>query len=102
MNSEPEAPTLHRLANGTSGENFGDATASLAASPTTPLKIHFVKSSCFRVVHASGVWYCGDGQQNLHLMVYNERTAAPDMVVVNLNENGMVVGEDLSQRESKE
>jgi hypothetical protein len=73
-----------------------------ALKPTTPLKIHFVKSSCFRVIHASGVWYGGDGQQNLHLTVFNERTAAPDMLVVNLNEDGIVVGEDLSQRESKE
>jgi hypothetical protein len=109
MNNELEEPTIHRRTNITRSESLEEATAKdvptgLVASskPTTPLKIHFIKSPFFRVVHASGVWYGGDSQQNLHLTVFNERTAIPKMMVVNLNEKGMVVDEDLSQRESKE
>ena len=96
-------------ANDARSKNMGesilkDAPANVGALPKTPipLKVHFIKSSCFRVVHASGAWYGGDGQGNLHLTIFNERTAIPRMTVVNLDEQGQVLGEDLSQRLSKE
>jgi len=78
------------------------AGSGVPSTRTIPFPVHFVKSSSFRVVHASGVWYGGDSQHNLHLTFFNERTPIPKKVVVNLNEQGMVVGEDLSKRESKE
>ena len=77
---------------------------SAAGAPGVRLQlpIHFVKSSQFRVVHASGVWYTGDAQQNLHMTFFNERAPIPKKVVLNVNEKGMIVSEDMSQRESKE
>lgn len=66
------------------------------------LQVHFVKGTCFRVVHANGVWYGGDNQGNLHLTFFNERSPLPKMVIVNLDERGMVVGEDVSKRDSKQ
>jgi hypothetical protein len=66
------------------------------------LPIHFIKSSHFRVIHASGVWYGGDAQQNLHLSFFNERSPIPRKVVLNLNDQGAVLGEDASKREIKE
>jgi len=73
-------------------------------SPTVKLQvpIHFIKSMCFRVVHANGVWYGGDNQGNLHLTFFNERNPIPKKLVFNLNEHGAIVGEDASQRDSKE
>jgi hypothetical protein len=65
------------------------------------LPVHFIKSTCFRVVHANGVWYGGDNQGNLHLTFFNERNAIPKLVVVNLDERGAVVSEDETKRESK-
>ena len=78
------------------------ANPSAAPKPTTPWQIHFIKSSHFRVIHASGVWYGGDNQHNLHLTFFNERTPIPRKMVVNLNEQGVVVGEDLTKRDSRE
>ena len=74
-----------------------------AGAPTAKLQlpIHFIKGSNFRVIHASGVWYGGDSQQNLHLTFFNERNPIPKTLVVNLNEQGAVLGEDISKRESK-
>jgi hypothetical protein len=103
-------PPIQRLpTNSARSESLGeaapkDAPADLALSSTRtiPFPIHFIKSSCFRVVHASGAWYGGDSQKNLHLTFFNERTPIPKKVVVNLNEQGMVVGEDLSERITKE
>lgn len=66
------------------------------------LPIHFIKSSHFRVIHASGVWYGGDAQQNLHLTFFNERNPIPKLLVVDLNKEGEILGEDLSKRESKQ
>ena len=66
------------------------------------LDVNFIKSSQFRVIHASGVWYGGDAQKNLHLTFFNERSAIPRKIVLNLNEKGEIVGEDASQRDSKE
>jgi hypothetical protein len=109
MNNELEAPTFFRLANSTLGEGVGQeaakdapAGAALPSPRTIPFPIHFIKSSCFRVVHASGAWYGGDSQKNLHLTFFNERTPIPKKTVLNLNEQGVVVGEDLSQRVLKE
>lgn len=73
-----------------------------AAQRRTQLPIHFIKSSHFRVIHASGVWYGGDAQQNIHLSFFNERTPIPQQVVLNLNEHGAVLSEDLSKRKIKE
>lgn len=87
------------------GETFlkdTPANSSAMLRATIPMEIHFVKSSHFRVIHANGVWYGGDSQGNLHLTVFNERTAIPKKVVVNLNEQGLVISEDSSRRESKE
>jgi hypothetical protein len=66
------------------------------------LPVHFIKSTSFRVIHANGVWYGGDNQRNLHLTFFNERNPLPKMMVVNLDENGAVLGEDESKRESKQ
>lgn len=66
------------------------------------MPVHFIKSSCFRVVHANGVWYGGDNQSNLHLTFFNERNPIPKKVVVNVDERGAVIGEEVSQRISKQ
>jgi len=66
------------------------------------LPIHFIKSTCFRVVHANGVWYGGDSHGNLHLTFFNERNPIPKTLVLNLDERGIVIGEDQSKRESKQ
>ena len=63
------------------------------------LPVHFIKSTCFRVIHANGVWYGGDGQGNLHMTFFNERNPIPKTLVLNVDQNGTVVGE--TQRESK-
>ncbi|HEY3852889.1 MAG TPA: hypothetical protein VGO67_00685 [Verrucomicrobiae bacterium] len=73
-----------------------------AAQRTIQLPIHFIKSSHFRVVHACGAWYGGDSERNLHLTFFNERTAIPKKMVLNVNEQGMIVGEDVQLRDSKE
>jgi hypothetical protein len=65
------------------------------------LPIHFIKSTCFRVIHANGVWYGGDNQRNLHLTFFNERNPIPKTMVVKLDEHGEVVGEDISKRDSR-
>ena len=65
------------------------------------LPIHFEKSSQFRVIHASGVWFGGDAQQNLHLTFFNERSPIPKRIVLNINQEGIIVAEDESQRDSK-
>lgn len=65
------------------------------------LEIHFLKSDYFRVIHASGVWYGGDAQKNLHLTFFNERNPIPKKIVINLNDQGHVMGEDESQRDTK-
>ncbi len=80
---------------------MSDTNVKSAAS-VRAIPIHFVKSSQFRVIHASGVWYGGDSQQNLHLTFFNERGPIPKKLVLNLNEQGIVVSEDTAQRESKE
>ena len=110
MISEANVPSVTRAAaNDAPSKNMGETilqdpsgTVGASQKPPIQLKVHFIKSSCFRVVHASGAWYGGDGQGNLHLTIFNERTAIPKMTVVNLNEQGLVLGEDLSQRMSRE
>ncbi len=109
MITEANPPSVQRTTrDNPQSETMGDTIPKDAPGvgatsiPTIPLKVHFIKSSCFRVVHASGVWYGGDGHNNLHLTVFNERNAIPRMVVVNVNEQGQVMGEDQSQRQSKE
>ncbi len=104
-----ELETVHRLAAGTRSESLEgvaaqDTSVEMGApsTRTIPFSIHFIKSSSFRVVPASGAWYGGDSQRNLHLTFFNERTPIPNKTVVNLNEQGAVVGEDLSKRVSKE
>jgi hypothetical protein len=72
-----------------------------ADHPIQQMPIHFIKSSQFRVVHASGVWYGGDAQQNIHMTFFNERSPIPQKMVLNLNQQGFVLGEDESQREIK-
>lgn len=66
------------------------------------LPIHFIKSPSFRVIHASGVWYGGDAERNIHLSFFNERTPIPKKIVINVNENGEVLSEATSQRDTKE
>lgn len=78
------------------------AAAKGSAAVKLQVPIHFIKSTCFRVVHANGVWYGGDNQGNLHLTFFNERNPIPRKVVFNVNEKGAVLGEDASQRDSKE
>lgn len=78
-----------------------DPHAASAPTAKFQLPIHFIKSSNFRVIHASGVWYGGDSQQNLHLTFFNERNPIPKTLVVNIDEQGVVLGEDSSKRESK-
>ncbi len=53
------------------------------------------------MIHANGVWYGGDSQQNMHLTFYNERTPIPRKLVLKINEQGLVVGEEEAQRETK-
>jgi hypothetical protein len=78
------------------------ASSERKLTPPPKLAINFLKSAYFRVVHASGVWYGGDGQGNLHLTFFNERNPIPKTVVLDINEHGMVVGEDLSKRDTKQ
>jgi hypothetical protein len=78
----------------------GDSVAP--SSGVSKMPIHFIKSSQFRVVHATGVWYGGDSQQNLHLTFFNERTPIPKKVILILNQQGLIVSEDESQREAKQ
>jgi hypothetical protein len=66
------------------------------------LPIHFVKSTQFRVIHANGVWFGGDTQQNLHLTFFNERNPIPKKLVLNVNSKGNILGEDMTKRDSKE
>jgi hypothetical protein len=63
------------------------------------LPVHFIKSNFFRVVHAGGAWFGGDGHGNLHLTFFNERTAIPESVKLSMDEKGNVLGE--TYRESK-
>jgi len=84
---------------------MSDTNPKIAASAPGvrfQMPIHFVKSSQFRVVHASGVWYSGDAQQNLHMTFFNERAPIPKKLVLNVNEQGVIMSEDMAQRESKE
>ena len=66
------------------------------------LPVHFIKSTSFRVVHANGVWYGGDNQGNIHMTFFNERSPIPRTMVVNLDERGAVIGEDITKRDSKQ
>jgi hypothetical protein len=110
MITEPPTPSAQKAAtNSTQSKNMGettlkDAPALTGALPkhTTPLTFHFIKSSDFRVIHASGVWYGADPQQNLRLTFYNERQPLPDKVVININEQGLMVNEDESKREIRD
>ena len=80
-----------------------DIPAAKGASvPKFQLPVHFIKSTCFRVVHANGVWYGGDNQGNVHMTFFNERNPIPKTMVINLDERGSVLGEDASKRESKQ
>ncbi len=79
--------------------------ASANRGETTPaikLPIHFIKSAHFRVIYASGVWFGGDAQQNVHLSFFNERAPIPQEIVLNLNERGVLLDEDVSRRKMKE
>lgn len=78
-----------------------EASAVKAPAATFEVPIHFIKATNFRVIHASGVWFGGDVQQNLHLTFYSERSPIPKKIVLKVNEQGMAVGEDESKRESK-
>ena len=75
--------------------------AESASNLNRQVQIHFVKSSFFRVVHASGAWFSGDAQQQLHLTFFNERAPIPKTIIVNLNERGEGIGEDEAKRDSK-
>jgi hypothetical protein len=66
------------------------------------LPIHFIKSTQFRVIHANGVWFGGDMQQNLHLTFFNERNPIPRKLVLNVNSKGIILGEDITKRDTKE
>ncbi|MGA2248079.1 MAG: hypothetical protein ABSH48_24100 [Verrucomicrobiota bacterium] len=66
------------------------------------LPIHFIKSTQFRVIHANGVWFGGDMQQNLHLTFFNERNPIPRKLVLNVNSKGNILGEDMTKRDTKE
>ena len=109
MNSELKTSTPQRLTtNNARNEGLGEAVEKDAptgpdvpSTRTISLPIHFIKSSSFRVIHASAAWFGGDAQQNLHLTFYNERTPIPKTLVVKLDEQGMIVGEDTAKRESK-
>jgi hypothetical protein len=65
------------------------------------MEFHFIKSTDFRVIHATGVWFGGDGQKNIHFTFYNERTPIPTKIVMLLDEKGHLVREEESKRESK-
>jgi hypothetical protein len=73
------------------------------ATPAIPseIAVHFVKSSAFRVAQANGVWFGTDPQGNLHLTFYSERSPIPKKMVLKLDENGLPIGEDESQRDAK-
>ena len=81
---------------------MSDAAPKDTSAARFKLPIHFVKSTCFRVIHANGVWYGGDNQGNLHMTFFNERNPIPKTMVVNLDERGAVISEDLSKRDSKQ
>ncbi len=76
-------------------------TAESASDSNRQIQVHFVKSSLFRVIHASGVWFNGDAQQHLHLTFFNERAPIPKSIVLDLNDKGEAIGEDESKRDSK-
>jgi hypothetical protein len=97
----PDANSTHSKSAEETGLN-NMPNASSASERVIQLPIHFIKSSSFRVIHASGVWYGGDAQQNIHLSFFNERSPIPKKMVINLNERGEVLSEDLTQRETKE
>lgn len=91
--------TTNRLATGNAeNENMGEPSLPR----TIQMPMEFTKSPHFRVIHASGAWYRGDAQQNLHLTFFNESSPFPSKVVLNLNEQGAVLSEDESKREIKE
>jgi hypothetical protein len=109
MTSELNTPTAPTAAtNNTQSKNMGetilkDAPNSMGTTQRTiQMPIHFIKSSHFRVIHASGAWYGADAQQNLHVSFFNERSPIPQTVVLNLNEQGAVLSEDASKRKIKE
>jgi hypothetical protein len=102
-NELKESPSQRPTASSKRNETLGEtALKDAPAKRTTQLTFHFVKSSGFRVIHATGVWYGGDPQQNLRLTFYNERNPLPDKIVVNLSEQGFIVNEDESKREIKD
>jgi hypothetical protein len=76
-------------------------TATTTPTVKFQLPVHFIKGTCFRVVHANGVWYGGDNQGNVHMTFFNERSPIPKMMVINLDGSGHVIGEDESKRETK-
>lgn len=104
MTSELNTPTAPKAATNNMGETtLKDAPASVDATPrTTQMPIHFTKSPNFRLIHASGVWYRGDAQQNLILSFFNESSPLPSKVILNLNEQGLVLSEDAAKREIME
>ena len=69
---------------------------------TSEMLFNFIKSLNFRAVHASGAWFGGDAEGNIHLTFFNERTPIPQEVVLVLNKKGEVVGENESKRKSRE
>ncbi len=69
--------------------------------PVKAIEIHQQKSNFFRVVHADGAWCSVNAWQNIHMTFFSERYPIPSKVFFDLNDKGVVVGENVSKREIK-
>ena len=49
-------------------------------SSKSEIEFHFIKSNLFRSIHCAGIFGGVGGDGNLHLTVYSERSAIPQMV----------------------
>ena len=73
------------------------------ATPKEPqtIQIHNLKSNFFRVVHADGTWCSVNPQKEIHVAFYSERFPIPDSIFLEVDEKGIVKGENFSKRQAK-
>jgi hypothetical protein len=57
------------------------------------VKFHFIKSTYFRVIHTDGFFGGVTPQGGFHIGVYSERSPFPDLVINEIDENGLMQGE---------
>ena len=51
------------------------------------LTFHYIKSSHFRVIHADGAWGGLTPRLDIHMALYSERPAIPDLIEQEINED---------------